>query len=345
MVDVTLCTISPDTLLALYTSMARIRVVEECVARAYSRQKMRCPVHLCVGQEAITAGACEALRQDDAVLATHRSHGAYFAKGGDMVSFFKELHGKAGGCTEGRGGSMHLAAPEVGFLGAVPIVGSSIAIATGLALAFQMRCETKVCVVFFGDGATEEGVFHESLQYAALKKLPIVYICENNGFSVNTPLHERRSPQASLTGMAQAHGVFSSSGDGNIVLDVYTQTQQAVERARQGKGPSFLEFTTYRWLEHCGYADDHHLPVRCAATGLAWKKRCPLKQFETLLVQDGVYSTEFLQAIVVKMQTEAQQALLQAEEAPWPDHATADAKVYAQNDDCNKHSSGQKYGT
>lgn len=331
MIDTATNMYSAEKLLALYMRMARIRVVEECVAKAYLRQKMRCPVHLCVGQEAIAVGACEALRPDDIVLATHRSHGVYLAKGGDMGRFFQELHGKAGGCTGGRGGSMHLAAPEAGFFGAVPILASSIAIATGVAFAFQMRQVDKVCIVFFGEGATEEGTFHESLQYAALKKLPIVYVCENNGFSVNTPLYERRSPQASLTGMAQAHGVFSASGDGNTVLDVYTQTHQAVERARQGKGPSFLEFMTYRWLEHCGHADDHHLPNRSAVAGDTWKKRCPLKQFEKLLVQEGVYSTEFLQAIIVKMQAEAQQALLQAEEAPWPDHATAYTKVYAQS--------------
>lgn len=328
MIDVTPCTLSPDILLALYVSMARIRVVEECVAEAYPRQKMRCPVHLCTGQEAIAAGVCAALLQDDVALATHRSHGVYLAKGGGMLQFFKELHGKAGGCTEGRGGSMHLAAPEVGFLGAVPIVGSSIAIATGIALAFQMRSEPKVCTVFFGDGATEEGTFHESLHYAALKKLPIVYICENNGFSVNTPLHERRSPQASLLALARAQGLSAASGDGNAVWDVYSKTKQAVKWARGG-GASFLEFTTYRWLEHCGHADDHHLPDRSVAEGEAWKKRCPLKQCEARLVQTGVCSQQRLQSIVADLRHEAQLALEQAEQAPWPDADTAAHKVYA----------------
>lgn len=318
----------PEALLELYTSMVRIRVVEECIAAAYPRQNMRCPVHLCVGQEAISAGVCFALQHEDTVFATHRSHGPYIAKGGDIGALLKELHGKAGGSTQGRGGSMHLMAPEVGFWGAVPIVASSIALATGVALAYHMRHESTVCVAFFGDGATEEGTFHESLQYAALKCLPIVYVCENNGFSVNTPLYERRAPHASVVDIAKAHAVAADRGDGNNVLDVYEKTQRAVARAREGDGPTFLEFTTYRWLEHCGHADDHVLGLRPVCEREAWKKRCPILQFEAALVQAGLFSQEKLRAIADSLHHSVQECLEQAEHAPWPDKSSAHTKVY-----------------
>ena len=176
----------------LYYQMLRIRMVEEAIADLYAQQDMRCPIHLCIGQEAVAVGVCAALAADDYVLSGHRSHGHYLAKGGNLPAMLAEFYGKVTGCCQGKGGSMHLVDLAAGFLGAVPIVGSTMPIAVGTALASVMRGESRVTAVFFGEGATEEGVFHESLNFAALQKLPVVFVCENNLYSVYSPLAVRQ---------------------------------------------------------------------------------------------------------------------------------------------------------
>ena len=169
-----------EDMLQLFYSMIRIRLVEEEIAARYPEQEMRCPVHLSIGQEAVSAGVCANLSHEDYVLSSHRSHGYYLAKGGDLTAMISELYGRMGGCTMGKGGSMHLMDLNAGFLGAIPIVGSAIPIAAGVAFGTLMKGERKITTVFFGDGAVEEGVFHETLNFASLKKIPLLFICENN---------------------------------------------------------------------------------------------------------------------------------------------------------------------
>jgi len=189
---------SRKQLLAFYSEMLRLRLVEEAIVNAYSDQEMRCPIHLCIGQEAIAVGVCAALEQSDYVMSNHRSHGHYLAKGGDLKAMMAELYGKKTGCTSGKGGSMHLVDLENGFLGAVPIVSGIIPVACGTAFASQMKNEKRVTTVFFGDAAVEEGVFCESINFALLKKLPVVFVCENNLYSVYSPMSVRQ-PNISWT--------------------------------------------------------------------------------------------------------------------------------------------------
>jgi pyruvate dehydrogenase E1 component alpha subunit len=314
----------------IYRRLVRLRLVEQKVAEEYGKQQMRCPVHLCVGQEAISVGAAFTLKQNDSLWGTHRSHGPYIASNGNIYAFFAELYGKNDGCCGGRGGSMHLVDEKANFWGSVPIVASTIPIATGAALAFKARKTDRVSMIIFGEGSTEEGVFHESVQYAVLRKLPIVYVCENNGFSVNTPLADRRPPHFSLKAIAQAHGLCVDGGDGNDVFAVYSQCVSAVARARNHQGPSFLEFSTYRWLEHCGPNDDHHLPCRNPSDLAEWKKRCPVSFAEKFLLSHNIATENDLQNIREEELELILQALYAAQEAPFPQPDSAARYVYAE---------------
>lgn len=272
--------IEPDRLLY---SMLRIRRVEEALADRYSEQEMRCPMHLCIGQEAIAVGMCMALSPDDKVFSNHRAHGHYLAKGGDLNAMVAELYGRATGCCGGRGGSMHLIDLDVGFMGATPIVGGTVPLAVGSAWAASLKRTNQVTVVFFGDGCFEEGVVHESLNFAALHKLPVIFVCENNDFSVYTHRNERQ-PDRPIYRIAEAHGMTAAFGDGNDVEEVLSISRGAVERARTGMGPQFLEFRTYRWREHCGPDFDDHLNYRTVQEIEAGMNDCPIARYKTKLV-------------------------------------------------------------
>src|SRR5215510_12486026 len=210
---------SPALLQGLYKTMLRIRRTEECVAELVERGEIRCPCHLCIGQEAVAAGVCSVLQADDYVFGNHRSHGHYLAKGGSLKELMAELFGKTTGCAKGRGGSMHLVAPEVGILGTVPLVAATIPLAAGAALAAKLRQESRVSVAFFGDGATEEGHFHESLNMAAVYQLPAIFVCENNFYASHMSLAERRASD-NIDQAAAAHGIRGARIDGNDVLAV-----------------------------------------------------------------------------------------------------------------------------
>lgn len=314
---------------AWYRQMLRIRLVEERIADLYPQQEMRCPVHLCIGQEAIAVGVCGRLRTEDYVLSAHRSHGHYLAKGGELTSMLAEIYGRASGCASGRGGSMHLIDREAGFLGSVPIVGSTLPIAVGAALGSAMRGEDRVTVVFFGDGATEEGVFHESLNFAALKKLPIVFVCENNFYSIYTPLADRQPPRRDLMRLAAGHGLAGARGDGNDVLEVDRHAADAVARARSGDGPTLLEFHTYRMREHCGPSADDHLAYRDEATVRAWRDRDPLRVLERHMVRESGFRPEDRAGWSAPIETEIDDAFLQARSGAWPSEESLRDHVYA----------------
>ncbi len=316
------------TLRQLYGEMLRIRLVEETMAERYAEQEMRCPVHLSVGQEAAAVGVCAALRRTDKVLSTHRCHAHYLAKGGDLYRMMAEIYGKADGCVGGRGGSMHLCDQEVGMLASVPIVASSIPLAVGSALADKRAGRDTVTVAFFGDASVEEGVFHESANFAQLHKLPVVFVCENNLFSIYTAL-EARQPERPIMELAGAHAMAKAEGDGNNVLSVSELTQAAVERARSGQGPSFLVLHTYRWREHCGPNYDNDLGYRTPEEFEAWKENCPVEGTRRQLLDAGDLSEAEDDRMRGDIQAEIDKVFERARAADLPPSEDAGRFVYA----------------
>lgn len=319
-----------DTAISLYYQMLRIRLVEERIAELYSEQQMRCPLHLCIGQEAVPAGVCAHLSNKDCVFSSHRSHGHYLAKGGNLKAMFAELYGKITGCSQGKGGSMHLIDLAAGFLGATPIVASTIPIAVGAAMGSIMRSIQRLTVVFFGDAAVEEGVFHESINFAVLKKLPVVFVCENNFYSVNTPLSERQPQGREISQLASGHGLESFQGDGNDVIEVYNLAEQAIQRTRQAEGPTFLEFKTYRWREHCGPNYDHLSGCRSESELQLWIKRCPIERLKIHLLEEGMILKQEIEAMVNKAKVEIEEAVKFAKESPFPEESFLFKDIYAQ---------------
>ncbi|MDY6834691.1 MAG: thiamine pyrophosphate-dependent dehydrogenase E1 component subunit alpha [Chloroflexota bacterium] len=323
-----------ETLKYFYYQMLRIRRVEERIAALYPEQEMRCPVHLCIGQEAVAVGVCASLNNMDYVLSNHRSHGHYLAKGGDLKAMIAELYGKATGCCRGKGGSMHLIDLGTGFLGAAPIVGSTIAIALGAALASVMRGEDRVTVAFLGDGATEEGVFHESLNFAVLKNLPIVFVCENNMYSVYSPLAVRQPDSREIFELAKGHGMESHQGDGNTVTEVYEIAERSVSKARRGDGPTFLEFRTYRWREHCGPYYDNNLGYRPESEFMEWKNRCPVDLMRNRLLAENGLSYQDFEEMEHQLEVELEEAIVYAKMSLFPESQFLMDHVYAPSNLC-----------
>ena len=272
----------PAQLVAFYRSMLRIRRVEEDIERRYHQDHMKTPIHLVIGQEASAVGCCSALRESDLVYTSHRTHGAYLAKGGDLKRMLCEMHCRINGCAGSRGGSMHLIDKAVGMAGTSAIVGGAVPIATGAALAARMKREDRVVVVFMGDATTEEGVAAESLNFAALKKVPIVFFCENNFYSVQSPLSARQPPR-DIRAWAAAHGMPAIVADGVNVLAVHDAVKLAVAFARSGAGPTFIEVPVYRFRAHGGAGDDSKTGYRDEAERLAWEALDPLDLFRTYL--------------------------------------------------------------
>jgi TPP-dependent pyruvate/acetoin dehydrogenase alpha subunit len=309
--------------------MLRIRKVEEKIAELYPEQQMRCPVHLSVGQEAVAVGVCAALESDDYAFSTHRSHAHYLAKGGNLKAMLGELYGRVTGCCQGKGGSMHLVDRSVGFLGAVPIVGSTIPIGVGAAFGTLLRKEGRVTIVFLGDGATEEGVFHEAVNFAVLKRLPVVFVCENNFFSVYSSLDVRQPPTREIYELVRGYGLESHQGDGNDVEAVYGLTKTAVEKTRAGSGPTFLEFKTYRWREHCGPHYDNHVGYRSEQEFEEWKARCPVARLKQRLLQRGLATQQDLDGVEATLADEIEAAVVFAKSSPFPDPQLLGDHLYA----------------
>ena len=315
-------------LISLYRNMLRIRMVEEKIAEVYPEQHMRCPVHLCIGQEAIPAGVCANLRNDDYIMSNHRSHGHYLAKGGDMKAMFAEIYGKAAGCSKGKGGSMHLVDLSANILGTTPIVAGVIPVAAGVAFGSLLKKEKKVTVVFMGEAAAEEGVFCETLNFASLKKLPIVFVCENNFFSVYSPLSVRQPAQRDNVRLAAAYGIPGMKKDGNEAVVVYEAAKKAVEHARR-KGPYYLEFETYRWREHCGPNYDQELGYRDEAEYSKWRKRCPVGLLENRLIKSKVLQRARINDLKDEIKSEIEEAVRFAKESPFPAASDAVSGIYA----------------
>jgi TPP-dependent pyruvate/acetoin dehydrogenase alpha subunit len=317
-------------LVALYREMLRIRMVEETIADRYAEQEMRCPVHLSIGQEGVAVGVSAALRTDDYMISTHRGHAHYLAKGGDLRAFIAELYGRETGCSGGRGGSMHIIDRSVGMIGSTPIVGGSLPIAVGTAFSTRLDGGDRVTVVYFGDGTTEEGVFLEALNFAALKSLNVIFVCENNGFSVYSPLSVRQHPNRSRVAIAAANGLATGTGDGNDVVAVGEATKIAVDRARGGGGPTFLEFDTFRHREHCGPFFDDDLGYREPAFIADWLARDPVTSLERMLLADGTLDADAQSEIAGELRAEIDDAFAFAKASPFPPPGDLFRHIYAE---------------
>ena len=267
----------------LYYEMVRIRMVEKKIAELYHEQEIRCPVHLSIGQEAIAVGVCQNLNREDKIVTAHRSHAHYLAKGGSLKKMISELYGKYSGCAKGLGGSMHLVDFSVGVYAAVPIVGSTLPIGTGIAWANKLKRNKNIVVAFFGDGATEEGVFLESLDFSALHDLPIIFVCENNEYSVYSHISKRQSKKRSITKIANSLGIKSINLNGNSVDKVFSITNKIVKYVKKFSEPYLIELKTFRNIEHCGPNEDDDLNYRNKNYLNVWKKRCPIRAYENYL--------------------------------------------------------------
>jgi pyruvate dehydrogenase E1 component alpha subunit len=290
--------------------MLRIRLAEESLVGPIERGEIKTPVHLYTGEEGIAAGVCSVLVKEDYIFGNHRSHGHYLAKGGDMGRMIAEIYGKETGCSRGRGGSMHLIDPENGVMGIVPIVAGTISLALGAALAIKIKNEKKVVVSFFGDGATGEGVLYESMNFAALKKLPIIFACENNLYSTHLPIREIRKNE-NISESAVPFGIKSLRVDGNNVLEVYEESEKAVALCREGEGPVFIEFLTYRLRGHVGPDDNiqgSHTDIRPTDEIEKWLKKDPIKYLENILMSDKYCSENDLSIIHDEIVKEVEKA-------------------------------------
>ncbi|MBI4601769.1 MAG: dehydrogenase, partial [Planctomycetes bacterium] len=320
------------TLLALYRSMQLIRQCEEELARSHQRGLVHGACHTYVGQEAVAAGVCARLRPGDTVFSTHRGHGHALAKGLPPVDLFAELYGRATGCSRGRGGSMHLFAPEIGLLGTSGIVGPSILQAAGAGYTFQLLKTAQVAVAFFGDGAVQNGAFHEGLNLASIWRLPVVFVCEQNEYATEVPFRYAAA-NPSVAARGAAYGLPGVEVDGNDVLAVWAAAGEAVERARSGGGPALLECKTYRTRPHAEGMGDYTYRTREEVE--AWRARCPIRRLRERLLAGlegagGPAEACELDAIDREAARAAAEAHAAAEVAPWPDPATAAAHVYAE---------------
>jgi TPP-dependent pyruvate/acetoin dehydrogenase alpha subunit len=314
--------------LQLYYSMLRIRMVQERIEAEYLEDRMKTPVHLYIGQEAIAVGVCAALERNDPISSNHRSHGHYLAKGGDLKELIAELHCKRDGCSGGFGGSMHLIDTRVGHLGSSSIVGGGIPIGTGLGLAGMLQRKGLVSVVFFGDGAADEGTLYESINFAMLKKLPVIYILENNQYSVCSPAVSRQAC-CNLFHRAPQKLLASACIDGNDVQAVYQEAVRAVQRARRGAGPSFIECRTYRMLGHAGCRSQDPAGYRCEEEIHSWRARCPLATWEQRLRDGGMVADERIERYREKIGNEIDQAFLFARQSPLPDAGNLERNLFS----------------
>jgi pyruvate dehydrogenase E1 component alpha subunit len=310
--------------------MIRIRLCEEALVEPILQGEIRTPCHLYSGEEAIAAGVCANLTDEDYVFGSHRSHGHFLAKGGSMQALIAEIFCRETGCSRGRGGSMHLIDVEKGMLGSAPIVAETIMLALGAALAISIRKEARVTVAFFGDGATGEGVLYESMNFAALRNLPMIFACENNYYSTHLPIRECR-PAPDICRIAEPFGISSEAVDGNDVLAVYEAAKTAVARCRRREGPIFIEFRTYRFRGHVGPDDNiqgSHTDIRPKGEIAQWLQRDPITLFERYLTQTGGLDASVREQATEDAHREVAAAMLFAKNSPRPAEAVLRDYVY-----------------
>lgn len=321
---------SADTSHTLYKKLLELRCGELALAERYKQQEMRTPTHFGVGQEAVAVGVCHHLRNTDVAYSHHRSHNHYLAKGGSFYQLAAELFGRATGCSGGRGGSVHLTSRDHGFIASSAILGQAIAAATGSALAFKMDKKTDISVAFFGDAVAEEGAFYESISYAALHKLPVLFVCENNGYATESPLNIRQPEGPSISDRVASFGVPTLAVDGNDVFAVSVAAEHAISTLRKGSGPYFLEFKTYRWLEHVGPFFDHELKrsYRSQEELKDWQRNCPVAHCKAIMQELNFASAEQLSLLELEVKENIEADIEKAYQDPWPEVQTLLDKVY-----------------
>ena len=311
--------------------MKRIRHVEQEIAKKYHLGLMRCPTHLSVGQEGVASGVGLALKKTDLAVSGHRAHAHYIAKGGDINRMIAEIYGKVTGCSKGKGGSMHLIDETVGFMGSTAIVGGTVPIGVGLAYGMKIKKSKQLSCIFVGDAVVETGVFFESINLAIVKKLPILFVCENNLYSVYSPLKVRQAENRNIAKMVESMGALAFSENGNNVEAVYNTTQSAIKKIRNGIGPVFIEFSTYRWLEHCGPNYDNNIGYRSIAEFKKWKKEDPIFKFENELLEKNILVKSDIKKINSDIECEVKIAFDYAESSPFPNQKEALTDLYHHN--------------
>ena len=315
--------ISNTILQKIVYNLVRIRLVEEKIVHEYPKQEIRCPVHLNIGQEAISASLNIVFSKKDLVVSGHRAHGHYLGKGGNLKSFFCELLGKKNGCSGGRGGSMHLTDPKNGFIASTAIVSNSIPVGAGLALANKIKKKKNICLIFFGDGAIEEGVFYETINFAILKKLKVIFVCENNLYSVYTPLKSRQPENRKISNMVKNMGIKTFVSDGNNAVNVYKTYVKSKNYVNYYNKPVFIEFKTYRYLEHCGPFNDDQLKYRNKKEINFWKKKDPIK------IIKKKFNKKLIKNYEKKINREIKNTYMQALKSKNPTLSDSFKKLYA----------------
>tara|TARA_A100001015_G_scaffold277892_1_gene337541 strand:- start:688 stop:1644 length:957 start_codon:yes stop_codon:yes gene_type:complete len=309
----------------IYKNLLRIRIIENKISKEYSEQKMRCPIHLSIGQEAIAAPLKYLFNKKDIVVSSHRAHAHYIGKGANIKKFINELYGNKDGFSRGKAGSMHLYDKENGFYCSSPIVANIIPVGVGIALSNKLKKNNKTVIIFFGDGATEEGVFYESLNFASIHKLNIIFICENNLYSVYSNLKFRQPKNRSIYKVAKSLGVESIKSDGNDINNSIKTFNYAKQFLKKYKKPIFVEFKTYRYLEHCGPYDDDHLNYRNKSEQNKWKKKDPIKKlFSSISKNENLELIKFYK----KYEKEVNKIFLKAKKIDYPNQKIAYEKLY-----------------
>jgi len=321
--------INIDDLIQIYLRAYKIRKTEEEIANRYNEQEMRCPTHLSIGQELVPSIYAQFITEKDYAVSTHRAHAHYIAKGGDIKSMIAEIYGKKTGCSHGLGGSMHLIDKKVGFMGSTAIVGGTIPIGVGLALSIQIKNEDKISTVFLGDGATEEGVFYESVNFAALKDLPVIFICENNLYSVYSNLEVRQPKNRKIFELVQAMGLNVLHANGYDIEDSYNKLKRAISFVKEEKKPFFIELDTYRFREHCGPNFDNHIGYREEKEYEEFLGKDPLIKLRNYLKENNVINK--LEKEEQRIKNEIDSAFSFAKESPWPEYNEIDTYLFKGN--------------
>lgn len=317
--------ITEETLTKMYVDMLKIRAFEEHVDNFISRGEITGTTHLYIGEEAVAVGACNAIKKEDYIASHHRGHGHCLAKGADVNRMMAELFGKETGFCRGRGGSLHIADMSTNNLGATGIVGAGIPVATGAALAMKMQGEDRVVVNFLGDGAMNQGTFHEAVNLASIWDLPVIYIVENNQYGMSMAV-ERAFNIDDLSIRAQSYGIHGDTIDGNDIFAVHESVAKAVRRARDGEGPSLIVAETYRWK---GHSKSDTKEYRTKEEEERWKEKDPIARLEEYLLAEGIINEEKIEEIKRGVDSELEEAVEFAKESPYPAKDTVYEDVYA----------------
>lgn len=315
-----------EELKQIYFRTYKIRQTEEEIAKRYKEQEMRCPTHLSIGQELVPSIYAQFVNHEDYAVSTHRAHAHYLAKGGDINSMIAEIYGKKTGCCQGLGGSMHLIDKKVGFMGSTAIVGGTIPLGVGLALSIQIKNEKRISTVFLGDGSTEEGVFYESLNFAAVRELPVLFICENNLYSVYSNLEVRQPKNRKIYELAKAIGVDSAHANGYEIEESYKLLKEAISFVKNKRKPFFIELDTYRFREHCGPNFDNDIGYRDISEYEEFLKKDPLVKLRNYLLEKNIQEEILLKE--EQINKEINNAFLFAKNSPWPEYHNLDSYLF-----------------